>query len=130
MRRREFIRLIGGGAAAAWPPVARGQHTTVRRVGVGLAETDSAALQRRAALKHRLEVLGWVDGHNLDLAVRWSESKIDKAESQAKELVAWNADVLIQLWHFGRLRRAFQSSFEYKRPEWQRHGIRRLDVIA
>jgi hypothetical protein len=95
MRRREFIRLIGGGAAAAWPPVARGQHTTVRRVGVGLAETDSAALQRRAALKHRLEVLGWVDGHNLDLAVRWSESKIDKAESQAKELVAWNADVLI-----------------------------------
>ena len=97
MRRREFIKLIGGGAAASWPPVARGQQATVRRVGVimGLAETDSAALQRIAALKHRLEELGWVDGHNLDLAVRWSESKTDKAESQAKELVAWNADVLI-----------------------------------
>ncbi|MGA8695010.1 MAG: ABC transporter substrate-binding protein [Xanthobacteraceae bacterium] len=62
---------------------------------MGLAATDSATLQRIAALKHRLEELGWVDGHNLDLAVRGSESKVDKAESQAKELVAWNADVLI-----------------------------------
>jgi hypothetical protein len=63
MRRREFIRLLGG--AAAWPLAARAQQTDrVRRVGVlmGLAENDPDAKERLTAFRERLDRLGWSDG--------------------------------------------------------------------
>src|SRR4029077_677336 len=67
MRRRHFIVLLGG-AAAAWPLIARGQETgRTRRIGVlmGYAENDTEAQNRLAAFKQALLALGWSEGRNL-----------------------------------------------------------------
>ena len=66
-RRREFITLLGG-AAAAWPLAARAQHPErMRRIGVliGFAEDDQEQRARTAAFLKRLQELGWTDGRNL-----------------------------------------------------------------
>ncbi len=95
MRRRDFV--ISAVALAASSRAAWGQPAAVRRVGVimGVAEADRAAPQRIAGLRQQFGKLGWFEGRNLDLEIRWSASKIDLATSQAKELVAWGPDVLI-----------------------------------
>ena len=74
MRRREFITLAGG-AAAAWPLVARAQQAErVRRVGVlmPLAMDDPEAKARLAAFQQGLEQLGWTDGRNVQFDTRWA----------------------------------------------------------
>jgi putative ABC transport system substrate-binding protein len=72
MRRREFITLIGG-AAAAWPLAARAQQR-MRRIGVlmGLAEDDPEGRSRLAALSRALQDLGWIEGHNIRTDFRWA----------------------------------------------------------
>src|SRR6185312_5465445 len=73
MRRREFITLIGG-TAAAWPLAARAQQgERVRRVGVpmGYAETDTAAQAQVATLRQELQKLGWEQGRNIRIDVRF-----------------------------------------------------------
>ena len=65
MRRREFIMLLGGGAA--WPLAARAAAGAVRRIGVlrGYAESDSDAQAKIAAFQEGLQNLGWVEGRNI-----------------------------------------------------------------
>jgi putative ABC transport system substrate-binding protein len=72
MRRREFISLLGG-AAVLWPLAANGQSDRVRRVGVlmGYAETDPAAQAQVAALRQELQKLGWEEGRNIRIDVRF-----------------------------------------------------------
>jgi hypothetical protein len=74
MRRRDFI--AGLGSAAAWPLVARAQQgERVRRVGVlisGYTEADPEAQVRFAAFRQGLANLGWIEGRNLRLDVRWA----------------------------------------------------------
>jgi hypothetical protein len=73
MRRREFIKLLGG-AATTWPLAARAQQPTdrMRRIGVmvGYAEDDPEAQTRLAAFKQGLLTLGWSEGRNLKIDVR------------------------------------------------------------
>ena len=67
MRRREFITLLGG-AAAAWPLAARAQQSErMRRIGVlaGLAADDPEGQARLAAFLQGLQQLGWTDGRNV-----------------------------------------------------------------
>ena len=76
MRRREFITLIGG-AAATWPVAARAQQPErMRLVGVlmAYAESDSAAQSWLAAFRAALAKLGWTEGSNLRIELRWSAS--------------------------------------------------------
>jgi hypothetical protein len=75
MRRREFITLLGG-AAAAWPFAARAQQERMRRIGVlmSTAADNSESKARLAAFLQRLQELGWVDGRNARIDVRWSGS--------------------------------------------------------
>ena len=96
MRRRQFITLVGG--AAAWPLVARAQQTErVRRIGVLI---NRPALDRDsqagiAALQQVLQQLGWTDGRNLRIDVRWGENDADLHRKYAAELAALAPDVLL-----------------------------------
>ena len=99
MRRRDFVTLMGGGAAAAWPLAARAQQPDqVRRIGVlmGYAESDSDARAWYAAFREVLQKLGWTEGRNIQIDTRWATP--DDAESMrrlAKELVAPQPNVIL-----------------------------------
>ena len=90
MKRREFITLIGG-AAAAWPLAARGQQAErVRRIGVLIPSTEGD-LERQAQLKAFREALadfGWTEGRNVAFDVRWACASSDLVRAYAKEIVA------------------------------------------
>jgi putative ABC transport system substrate-binding protein len=73
MRRRDFITLLGGAAAAAWPLAARAQQPgEIRRIGVLMASAadDSESQARIAAFLQGLQQLGWADGRNVQIDLR------------------------------------------------------------
>ena len=79
MRRREFITLIGG-AAAAWPLAARAQHgDRMRRIGVLMAhaESDPEGQANVAAFREGLQKLGWMEGRNLQIDTRWAAAQAE-----------------------------------------------------
>jgi putative tryptophan/tyrosine transport system substrate-binding protein len=95
MRRRQFITLLGG-AAAAWPLAARAQQVELkRRVGVLMnrAADDSEGQARLAAFAQALKQLGWSDGRNLRIDTRWVTA--DDIRRHAAELAALAPDVLL-----------------------------------
>jgi putative ABC transport system substrate-binding protein len=98
MRRRQFITLLGG-AAAAWPLAARAQQAgeRVRRIGVltNLAENDPEARSRNAALLEELQQLGWTDGRNVRIDYRFSLGNMARLRQHAVELVALAPDVIL-----------------------------------
>jgi len=90
LRRREFITLLGG-AAAAWPLAVRAQQgERMRRIGalIGGAETDPESRARVAALREGLEQRGWSEGRNLRIDYRWASADSDRIRAFAAELVA------------------------------------------
>jgi putative tryptophan/tyrosine transport system substrate-binding protein len=96
VRRREFITWFGG-AAAAWPLAAGAQQgERVRRIGVlmGFAESDPTAQSWVAAFRDALAKLGWSDGSNLRIELRWGAADPDKIRTLAKELVDLGPDVI------------------------------------
>jgi putative ABC transport system substrate-binding protein len=97
MKRREFITLLGG-AAAAWPVAARAQPAErVRRVGVliPLAKDDPEAKARIAAFQQGLEQLGWIDGRNVQIDTRWAGGDMESIRRNATELVELTPDVIL-----------------------------------
>jgi putative tryptophan/tyrosine transport system substrate-binding protein len=97
MRRREFIALLGG-AAAAWPVAARAQQPErMRRIGIlmSLAESDPEAQARVAAFNKGLETLGWAEGRNVRIDIRWAASDATLMQQFAKELVALQPDLIL-----------------------------------
>jgi putative tryptophan/tyrosine transport system substrate-binding protein len=96
MKRRDFITLLGG-AAAAWPLAARAQQgEPVRRVGVHMywAADDAEGRARLAAFTQALQQLGWVDGGNVRIDTR-ATPNADELRRHAAELVALAPDVLV-----------------------------------
>jgi len=98
MRRREFITLIGG--AAAWPLAGRAQQgERVRRVGVLMshAADDPAGQSRLLAFAQTLAQLGWIEGRNLRIDIRWSGGNADaeRIRRYAAELIAVAPDVIL-----------------------------------
>ena len=97
MRRREFITLLGG-AAAAWPVVARAQERErVRRIGVLVASAadDSQFQTWVGAFLQALAQLGWIDGRNVRVDIRWATADADDLRRHAAELAALAPDVLV-----------------------------------
>jgi putative ABC transport system substrate-binding protein len=96
MKRREFIAVIG--TAAAWPVVARAQQFEhARRIGV-LMGADEDDPQRKGWLSTftlALSELGWTDGRNLRMDVRWAGENVDRMRMFAKELVELQPDVIL-----------------------------------
>ena len=94
LRRRDFITLLGG-AAAAWPLVARAQQEKVRRVGFLGAATSAVGRPWLSALVQRLGELGWAEGRNLQIDARWAEGRNDRAADIAAEFARANVDVIV-----------------------------------
>ncbi len=97
MKRREFISLIGG-AAAAWPFAAWAQEPgRVRRVGVLFAfiDSDPESQVRIVAFQQELENLGWRDGYNIQIEYRWANGDAERFRAFAAELVAARPDVIV-----------------------------------
>jgi ABC-type uncharacterized transport system substrate-binding protein len=88
MRRREFISLIGG--AAAWPVAVRAQQPErVRRIGVLMNTTADADQQANVAtFRQALQQLGWTDGRNVRIEIRWAGGQASEIRRHANELVA------------------------------------------
>jgi putative ABC transport system substrate-binding protein len=95
MRRRDFI--AGLGSTAAWPLAARAQQGDgMRRVGVlmGFAENDLEANSFLSAFMQRFAELGWIEGRNVRIDVRWAAGTADRARLFARELVSFQPDVI------------------------------------
>jgi putative ABC transport system substrate-binding protein len=95
IRRRDFITLLGG-AAAAWPRVAQTQQSG-RGSRIGYLGTSSPSLERHLidAFRQRLRELGHVEGENTTIEYRWAEGRDDRLPSLAVELVRLNPDVIV-----------------------------------
>jgi ABC-type uncharacterized transport system substrate-binding protein len=96
-RRRAFITLIGG-AAAGWPLAAWAQQSErLRRIGVlmSIAADDPAAQARLAAFLQGLQQLGWTEGRNVRIDIRWGAGDAERNRTLAAELVALAPDVIL-----------------------------------
>jgi putative ABC transport system substrate-binding protein len=97
MRRRAFLKLVGG-SAVAWPLVARAQQPErMRRIGVlmGYAESDRQGQANVAAFRMGLQKLGWTEGRNVTIEYRWAAAEADLVQRFAKELVALQPDLIL-----------------------------------
>jgi putative ABC transport system substrate-binding protein len=97
MKRRDFITLLGG-AAASWPLAARGQQPgRMRRVGVleSLAPDDPQSQSRMRAFGQSLQQLGWTDGRNVQIDIRWGAGDGERLRRHAAELVGLAPDVIV-----------------------------------
>src|SRR6185369_7318209 len=94
MRRREFII---GSVAAAWPLVARAQQADrVRRIGILMGSADNAEYRPRVTLFiQTLTQLGWIDGRNVKIDIRWNANDPQRMAAQARELVQLKPDVIL-----------------------------------
>src|SRR5215204_910485 len=95
MRRREFIAAVAG--TAACPLRVGAQTERMRRIGVLMswAAGDPESLARVAAFRDALQKLGWTEGRNLLVEIRWAESDARLTQEFAKELVALQPDVIL-----------------------------------
>ena len=97
MRRRTFITLFGG-AAAAWPLTVRAQSERARRIAylsATEAPGDPQAQQRRRIMEEALARLGYIEGKNLVIERRLLSDKIELVNEAAAELLAWRPDVIV-----------------------------------
>ena len=96
MQRRQFIALLGG-TVAAWPLAARAQGERVRRVGMLLPATadDSEYPILVKAFVQGLQQLGWTDGSNIRIDIRWAGGGVGTNRKYAEELVALAPDVIM-----------------------------------
>jgi putative ABC transport system substrate-binding protein len=97
MRRRQFIALLGG-AAAAWPLAARAQQPErTRRLGIlmAIAENDPEGRQRVAAFVQGLRELGWTEGGNIHIDYRWAGADVGRIRSAAAELIDLKPDAIV-----------------------------------
>jgi ABC-type uncharacterized transport system substrate-binding protein len=103
--RRQFIKLLGG-AAAAWPLAARGQQKlpTIGYLGSTARWTESP---RDAALLERLRELGWIEGRTVAIEHRWAENRMGRYAEIATEFVRLRVDVIVT---FGTAVPAFKQA--------------------
>jgi putative ABC transport system substrate-binding protein len=144
IRRRDLISLIGG--AAAWPLSARAQQGgRVRRIGVLMAGDENDPVRRTlvSAFTQALADLGWTDGRNVRMDVRWAGDDINRLRALAQELVGRQPDIVVTssaptTIALQRETRTVPIVFASvgdpvvtgivaaRPPEWERHRLRRL----
>src|SRR6516165_8270952 len=96
IRRRDFITLLGG--ATAWPLAARAQQSDrVRRIGVLMPfdENDPEGKRRLSAFTEALADLGWTDGRNVRMDLRWYVDDSNRIRALAQELVGLQPNIIV-----------------------------------
>ena len=97
MKRREFIALLGG-AAAAWPLAARAQPADrLRRIGVLMStpENDPEGQARAAAFRAGLKAAGWLEGRNIRIDYRWAAGTADRVHAHAAEFIGLKPEAIM-----------------------------------
>jgi len=99
MRRREFVTLLGG-IAVVWPLAVRAQQSErMRRIGVLMnrAASDPRGQARVTTFKETMQQLGWTEGRNVQIDVRWGEDDFDLEQKNAAQLIALAPDIIFAL---------------------------------
>jgi putative ABC transport system substrate-binding protein len=94
VRRREFITLLGG-AAAAWPVVARTQQPAMPVISLFNSGTQAANAKNLTALRQGLKEAGFVEGQNVAIEFRWGENQFDRLADLATEVIARQPAVIV-----------------------------------
>src|SRR5262247_2070114 len=95
IRRRAFLTLLGG-AAAAWPLAARAQQPgKLPAIGFLGESTPPAQSERTAAFVQRLRELGWIEGRTITIEYRWAEGRAERFAEIANEYVRLTVDVIV-----------------------------------
>ena len=94
MKRREFIKLLGG-AAAAWPLAARAQQAALPTIGLMGANNPSVESRWVSPFVGRLRELGWIEGRTVAIERRWAEGRAERAAEIAAEFVRLKVDVIV-----------------------------------
>ena len=95
MRRREFITLLGGGAAAAWPRAARAQQQRLPVIGSLHSASQAGTEDFMTAFRQGLKEAGYVEGQNVTIEYRWANGSYDRQPSLMNELIDLGVNVIV-----------------------------------